>query len=103
MRESAEARVPSRLALRVLLVEAVLQAFLLVALVLMFPAAAGAAPLIKGDVCVATNGGYVRLVFSFTEDNEAEARLGAPPPRPTSASPGETRTGPRCAWRSCAR
>ena len=75
MRESAATRVPPRLALRVLVVAAVLQALLVIALVLLFPAAARAAPLIKGDVSVTTNGGYARLVFSFSDDNDAEARL----------------------------
>src|SRR5688572_19654080 len=75
MRASAPARVAPRLGLRAVLVAVLLQALLLIALAWLLPSAARAAPLIKGEVSVTTNGGFVRLVFTFPEDNEADVRL----------------------------
>ncbi len=51
-----------------------IQLLLLAALLLLYPAAAGAAP-VKGEVAVSTRDGYARLVFTLTEETDAEVRL----------------------------
>src|SRR5437879_6737462 len=50
------------------------QLLLLGALMLAFPTAAGAAA-VKGVVSVSTAGGYARIIFSLTEDVDADVRL----------------------------
>ncbi|MEN3376924.1 MAG: hypothetical protein V7604_2279 [Hyphomicrobiales bacterium] len=52
----------------------ILAQLLLGALMLAFPGAAGAAT-VKGDVSVSTVGGYTRIIFTLTEDVEADVRL----------------------------
>ena len=74
LREREEAQVPPRLGVRIVAVFVVLQILLLAALMLLFPARAGAAP-VKGEVAVKTAGGYARLVFTLAEETEAEVRL----------------------------
>jgi len=74
MRASAEAQVPPRLGLRIVVLFMLLQLLLLIAVSLLFPGAA-CAEAMKGDIGVNTNGGFARLVFTFPEENEAEVRL----------------------------
>jgi hypothetical protein len=74
MRESAAARVPPRLGVRIVMLVALVQAVLLVAFSLIFAGPAPAAPL-KSDISTTTSGGYARLVFTFPEDNDADVRL----------------------------
>src|SRR5437879_1424727 len=50
------------------------QLLLLGALMPAFPRAADAAP-VRGQVSVSTTGGYARIVFTLTEDVEADVRL----------------------------
>jgi tetratricopeptide (TPR) repeat protein len=50
------------------------QLLLLGALMLVFPSAAGAAP-VKGEVSVSTANGYARIIFTLAEDVEADVRL----------------------------
>jgi len=69
-----EAQVPPRLGVRIVAVFVVLQLLLLAALLMLFPSRAGAAPT-KGEVSVTTAGGYARLVFTLSEETEAEVRL----------------------------
>ena len=51
-----------------------LQLLLLAALLLLYPSAARAAP-VNGQVSVATSNGYARLVFTLSEETDAEVRL----------------------------
>ena len=74
LRAHADARVPPRLGLRVIAVAVALQLLLTAALLLLFPAVAGAAP-VGGEVAVSAGGGYVRLVFNLSEEVEANVRL----------------------------
>src|ERR1044072_1517247 len=67
-----EAQLPPRLGIRVIAVFAVLQLLLLAAL--LFPSIAAAASM-KGEVAVTNANGYVRLVFTFAEETEADVRL----------------------------
>src|SRR5882724_1004789 len=69
-----EAQVPPRLGVRIVAVFVVLQLLLLAALLMLFPSRAGAAPT-KGEISVTTAGGYARLVFTLSEETEAEVRL----------------------------
>ena len=68
------AQVPPRLGLRILAVFTLIQLLLLAALLLLYPSAAGAAP-VSGEVAVSTRDGYVRLVFTLSEETDAEVRL----------------------------
>ena len=74
LREREAAQVPPRLGVRIVAVFVVLQILLLAALMILFPAKAGAAP-VKGDIAVNTAGGYARMVFTLAEETEAEVRL----------------------------
>src|SRR5438067_11730096 len=74
LRAREEAQVPPRLGVRIVAVFVLIQLLLLAALMLLFPSAAGAAP-VKGDVAVSTKEGYARLVFTLAEETDAEARL----------------------------
>src|SRR6476469_9285826 len=74
LRARADAQVPPRLGLRIVAVFVALQLLLLAALFLLFPSKAGAAP-VKGEVAVSTKDGYARLVFSLSEETDAEVRL----------------------------
>ena len=75
MRASAEAQVPPRLGLRVVAIFLVIETLLLIALSLLFPAAARAQAMLKGEISATTDKGYARLVFSFPEDVDADVRL----------------------------
>jgi tetratricopeptide (TPR) repeat protein len=74
LRASADAQVPPRLGLRIVAVFVMLQLLLLAALLLLFPSTAGAAP-VKGEISVSTKDGYARLVFSLSEETDADVRL----------------------------
>ena len=74
MRAQEHARVPPRLGWRVVALFVVLEALLLVALSLVFGGPASAEP-VKGDVKVATDGGYARLIFRLDEDVDASVRV----------------------------
>jgi tetratricopeptide (TPR) repeat protein len=74
LRAGAETQVPPRLGLRVVAAFALIQTLLLIALVLLFPAAARAQAL-KGDISATTDKGYARLVFTFPDDVDADVRL----------------------------
>ena len=73
LRAREDAQVPPRLGLRILAVFTLIQFLLLVALLLLFPLAAGAAP-VSGEVAVSTSNGYARLVFTLSEETDAEVR-----------------------------
>ena len=75
LRAREEAQVPPRLGLRIVAVFVVLQLLLLAALMLLFPSAAGAAP-VKGNVAVSTKEGYARLVFTLAEETDAPITTG---------------------------
>ncbi len=76
LRARAERQVPPRLGLRAIVAFIALQLLLLAALLLAFPAAARAASPVKGEVTVTANpAGYVRLVFNFAEEIDADVRL----------------------------
>ena len=74
LRAREAAQVPPRLGVRIVAVFVALQLLLLAALVLLFPAKAGAAP-VKGELSVTTASGYARLVFTLAEETEADVRL----------------------------
>ena len=74
MRARDHAPAPPRPGARVAAAFILAQLLLLGALMLAFPTAAGAAP-VKGVVSVSTAGGYARIIFSLTEDVEADVRL----------------------------
>jgi hypothetical protein len=74
LRARADAQVPPRLGLRAVAVFIALQLLLFAALLLVFPSAAGAAP-VKGEVAVTASNGYVRLVFNLADETEADVRL----------------------------
>jgi tetratricopeptide (TPR) repeat protein len=67
-------QVPPRLGVRTVAGFVLLQLLLLAALLLLYPTAAGAAP-IQGEVAVSTANGYARLVFTLGEETDAEVRL----------------------------
>jgi len=73
MRARDQAPAPPRLGVRAAAF-ILAQLLLLGALMLAFPSAAGAAT-VKGDVSVATVGGYARIIFTLAEDVEADVRL----------------------------
>jgi hypothetical protein len=68
------AQVPPRLGLRIVAVFVLIQLLLLAALLLLYPSAAGAAP-VQGEVAVSTRDGFARLVFTLSEETDAEVRL----------------------------
>lgn len=74
LRAREQAQVPPRLGVRIVAVFLLLQLLLLLLLLLLFPSAAGAAP-VKGEVAISTAGGYARLVFTLSEETDAEVRL----------------------------
>jgi tetratricopeptide (TPR) repeat protein len=74
LRAREDAQVPPRLGLRIVAVFVALQLLLLAALLLLFPSAAGAAP-VRGEISVSTKDGYARLVFSLSEETDADVRL----------------------------
>src|SRR5687767_6203151 len=75
LRAQHDAQVPARLGLRLVALVVGLELLIAAALVLAFPGLARAAPPLKGEVSVATDNGFARLVFSFPEENEATVRL----------------------------
>lgn len=75
LRVQASAQVPPRLGVRVAALFLLLETLLVLALCLMVPANARAAPAIKAEANVSTVGGYARLVFTFAEEAEADVRL----------------------------
>src|ERR1041385_475957 len=74
LRAREDAQVPPRLGLRIVAGFVVLQLLLLAALILLFPSAAGAAS-VNGEVSVSTKDGYARLIFTLSEETDAEVRL----------------------------
>jgi tetratricopeptide (TPR) repeat protein len=74
MRAREDAQVPPRLGLRILTVFTLIQLLLLAALLFFYPSVAGAAP-VSGEVAVSTKDGYARLVFTLSEETDAEVRL----------------------------
>src|SRR5437660_81542 len=74
LRAREAAQVPPRLGVRIVAVFIAIELLLLGALLLIFPAAASAAP-VKGDVAVSTKEGYARFVFTLAEETEADVRL----------------------------
>ncbi|TMJ04363.1 MAG: tetratricopeptide repeat protein [Alphaproteobacteria bacterium] len=74
LRAREEAQVPPRLGVRIVAVFIAIQLLLLAALLLVYPASAGAAP-VRGEVAVSTKEGYARLVFTLAEESEADIRL----------------------------
>ena len=74
LRAREGAQVPPRLGLHILAVFTLIQLLLLAALLFFYPSAAGAAP-VSGEVAVSTRDGYVRLVFTLSEETDAEVRL----------------------------
>jgi tetratricopeptide (TPR) repeat protein len=68
------AQVPPRLGVRIVIVAVALQLLLLAALLMLFPSRAGAAS-VKGELSVATAGGYARLVFTLADEVEADVHL----------------------------
>src|SRR3954470_3202670 len=77
LRGAHQAQVPPRLGVRIVVVAALLQVLMLLALLFFFPARAKAASAgaIRGEVAVATTGGFARFVFTLAEETEAEVRL----------------------------
>src|SRR5947209_7431068 len=74
LRARADAQVPPRLGVRIVAVFVALQLLLLLLLLLLYPSVAGAAP-VTGEVAISTNDGYARLVFTLSEETDAEVRL----------------------------
>src|ERR1700742_2298425 len=74
LRAREDAQVPPRLGLRILAVFALIQLVLMAALLLLYPSVAGAAP-VKAELAVSTRDGYARLVFTLSEETDAEVRL----------------------------
>src|SRR2546421_59290 len=74
LRAREEAQVPPRLGVRIVALFIVLQLLLLAAVLLLFPTPARAAP-VKAEIAVATKEGYARLVFTLSEEIDAEVRL----------------------------
>jgi len=70
----ADAQVPPRLGLRIVAVFVLIQLLLMTALLLLYPSAAGAAP-VSGEVTVSTKDGYARIVFTLSEETDADVRL----------------------------
>lgn len=68
------AQVPPRLGVRMVAAFALIQLLLLPALTMLWSSVAGAAP-ISSDLKVSTSGGYARLVFTMSEETEAEVRV----------------------------
>jgi len=117
LRAREDAQVPPRLGLRIVAVFVLIQLLLMAALLVFFPTAARAAP-VRGEVSVSTRDGYARLVFTLSEETEADVRLNngirsshsSTPSnswsagsqkarRATSARHGAIRTEPRCGSR----
>src|SRR5690348_10697678 len=74
LRARADAQVPPRLGLRIVAVFAVIQLLLLLLLLLLYPTAAGAAA-VSGEVAVSTKDGYARIVFTLSEEVDADVHL----------------------------
>ena len=74
LRAREDAQVPPRLGLRIVAVFVLIQLLLMAALLVFFPTAARAAP-VRGEVSVSTRDGYARLVFTLSEETEADVRL----------------------------
>src|SRR5215470_8337925 len=74
LRAREDAQVPPRLGLRIVAVFVLIQLLLMAALLLLYPSVAGAAP-VSGEVSVSTKDGYARLVFSMSEETDADVRL----------------------------
>jgi len=73
LRGAHQAQVPPRLGVRIVAV-AVIAQVLLAALLMLFPARAGAQG-VKGEIAVNTQNGYARLVFTLTDEVEADVKL----------------------------
>ncbi len=67
-----------RLMRRVVAVFVVLEVLLLVVLSLAFSASAHAEDRVKGDITVATDGGFARLIFHFEQEDPVTIRAGFP-------------------------
>lgn len=74
LRGAHRAQVPARLGVRIVVAAMVTQLLLLAALLLMFPARATAQG-VKGEIAVTTQNGYARLVFTLTDEVEADVKL----------------------------
>src|SRR5262249_30306769 len=74
LRGAHEAQVPPRLGVRIVIVAVLLQLLLIGALMMLFPARAGAAG-VKGEISVNTANGYARLVFTLADEVEADVKL----------------------------
>src|ERR1051325_2874349 len=74
LRAREDAQVPPRLGLRIVAVYVLIQLLLMAALLVFFPTAARAAPL-SGEVSVSTKDGYARLIFTLSEETDADVRL----------------------------
>ena len=74
LRAREAAQVPPRFGMRIVAVFIAIQLLLLAALLLIYPAPAGAAP-IKGSVAVSTKDGYARFVFTLAEEANADIKL----------------------------
>jgi tetratricopeptide (TPR) repeat protein len=74
LRARADAQVPPRLGLRIVAVFVLIQLLIFAALLLLYPSAAGAA-VVSGEVAVSTRDGYARLVFTLSEETDADVRL----------------------------
>ena len=69
-----DAQVPPRVGVRVIAVFVLLQLLLIAALLLLFPAKSAAA-VVKSELSVSSQNGFVRLVFTLAEETEADVRL----------------------------
>src|ERR1044071_3392095 len=74
LRARDDAQVPPRLGLRIVAVFVLIQLLLMAALLVFFPTVAHAAP-VNGEVSVSTKDGYARLVFTLSEETDADVRL----------------------------
>jgi len=73
LRGAHQAQVPPRLGVRIVVL-ALLTQLLLAAPLLLFPARAGAQD-VKGEIAVNTQNGYARLVFTLTDEVDADVKL----------------------------
>src|ERR1051325_8839580 len=74
LRAREDAQGQPRLGLRIVAVFVLIQLLLMAALLVFFPTAARAAPL-SGEVSVSTKDGYARLIFTLSEETDADVRL----------------------------
>ena len=74
LRGAHQAQVPPRLGVRIVVAAVLAQLLLLAALLMLFPSRAGAQG-VKGEIAVNTQNGYARLVFTLTDEVEADVKL----------------------------